>query len=34
MIDGRIVRAGGSELALALEEKGYDFIREEVLSGQ
>ena len=32
MLDGRIVRDGGPELALALEEKGYDFIREEVAS--
>jgi Fe-S cluster assembly ATP-binding protein len=32
MMDGRIVREGGPELALELEEKGYDFIREEVLS--
>jgi len=30
MLDGRIVRAGGPELADKLEEKGYDFIREEV----
>jgi Fe-S cluster assembly ATP-binding protein len=30
MLDGRIVREGGSELADELEEKGYDFIREEV----
>ena len=30
MIDGRIVREGGPELADELEEKGYDFIREEV----
>lgn len=30
MMDGRIVREGGSELALELEEKGYDWIREEV----
>ena len=30
MIDGRIVREGGAELALELEEKGYDFLREEV----
>jgi Fe-S cluster assembly ATP-binding protein len=30
MLDGRIVREGGSELAGELEEKGYDFIREEV----
>ena len=26
---GRIVKSGGKELALALEEKGYDWIREE-----
>ena len=32
MMDGRIVREGGPELALELEEKGYDWIREEVLS--
>jgi Fe-S cluster assembly ATP-binding protein len=30
MIDGRIVRSGGKELALALEEKGYAWIEEEV----
>ena len=30
MLDGRIVREGGSELADELEDKGYDFIREEV----
>ena len=30
LMDGRIVREGGPELALELEEKGYDFIREEV----
>ncbi len=30
MLDGRIVREGGSELADELEEKGYDFIRAEV----
>ena len=29
MVDGRIVKSGGKELALALEEKGYDWIREE-----
>jgi Fe-S cluster assembly ATP-binding protein len=27
---GRIVRSGGKELALALEEKGYDWIKDEV----
>ncbi len=30
LMQGRIVREGGPELALELEEKGYDFIREEV----
>ncbi len=30
MLNGRIVREGGAELADDLEEKGYDFIREEV----
>ena len=30
MLDGRIVREGGAELADQLEEEGYDFIREEV----
>jgi Fe-S cluster assembly ATP-binding protein len=30
MIDGRIVRSGGKELAMALEEKGYAWIEEEV----
>jgi Fe-S cluster assembly ATP-binding protein len=29
MLDGRIVREGGPELASDLEDKGYDFIREE-----
>jgi len=29
MVDGRIVRSGGKELAIELEEKGYDWIREE-----
>jgi len=30
MLDGRIVREGGPDLADTLEEQGYDFIREEV----
>ena len=34
MMDGRVVRDGGPELALELEEKGYDWIREEVISGK
>jgi Fe-S cluster assembly ATP-binding protein len=33
MLDGRIVREGGPELADELEDKGYDFIREEVAAG-
>ncbi|MEP7071065.1 MAG: Fe-S cluster assembly ATPase SufC [Verrucomicrobiota bacterium] len=28
MVQGRIVRSGGKELALELEEKGYDWIRQ------
>ena len=31
---GRIVRSGGKELALELEEKGYDWIREAAATGQ
>ena len=30
LIDGRIVREGGAELADQLEDQGYDFVREEV----
>ena len=30
MLDGRIVREGGPELADQLEDKGYDWVREEV----
>ena len=30
MLEGRIVREGGSELAEELEDKGYDFIRDQV----
>jgi Fe-S cluster assembly ATP-binding protein len=30
MMNGRIVREGGSELALEVEERGYDWIREEL----
>jgi Fe-S cluster assembly ATP-binding protein len=29
LMDGRIVRSGGHELALELEERGYDWLREE-----
>jgi Fe-S cluster assembly ATP-binding protein len=30
LVDGRIVRTGGRELAAELEQKGYDFVREEL----
>jgi Fe-S cluster assembly ATP-binding protein len=30
LMDGRIVKSGGRELALTLEEKGYDWIKDEV----
>ncbi len=30
LVDGRIVRSGGKELALQLEEKGYDWILDEL----
>jgi Fe-S cluster assembly ATP-binding protein len=29
MVDGRIVLSGGAELALELESRGYDFVREK-----
>jgi Fe-S cluster assembly ATP-binding protein len=29
LLDGRIVRSGGKELALTLEEKGYDWLKED-----
>ena len=29
LVDGRIVRSGGKELALELEAKGYDWIKQE-----
>jgi len=28
LVNGRIVMSGGSELALELEEKGYEWVRE------
>lgn len=34
LMDGKIVRSGGKDLAETLEEKGYDWIREEVESGR
>ena len=30
LVDGKIVRSGGSELAFELEEKGYEWIRESM----
>lgn len=30
MYEGRIVKSGGKELALELEEKGYDWIKKEI----
>jgi Fe-S cluster assembly ATP-binding protein len=30
MVQGRIARSGGKELALELEEKGYDWVKDEV----
>ena len=33
MLDGRIVREGGPELADQLEEQGYEWVREEVAAG-
>jgi Fe-S cluster assembly ATP-binding protein len=37
MLGGRIVETGGADLALHLEEKGYDWVREkheEVVNGR
>lgn len=34
LVDGRIVRSGGRELAEQLEEKGYDWLRQEIEAGQ
>ncbi len=33
LLDGRIVRSGGRELAVELEQKGYEWLRESVGSG-
>ena len=32
MADGKIVKSGGPELALELEAKGYDFLKEPALA--
>ncbi len=34
LVDGRIVRTGGRELAAELENKGYDFVREQLYAGR
>ena len=34
LVEGRIVRTGGRELAAELEAKGYDFVREELYAGR
>jgi Fe-S cluster assembly ATP-binding protein len=34
LIDGRMVRSGGRELALELEAKGYEWIKEAIESGE
>jgi len=34
LFDGRIIKSGGKDLALELEEKGYDWIKEEFASKQ
>jgi Fe-S cluster assembly ATP-binding protein len=31
MINGQIVRSGGAELALQLEDQGYEWVRDEML---
>jgi Fe-S cluster assembly ATP-binding protein len=33
LFEGRIVKSGGKELALELEEKGYDWIKNEMEAG-
>ena len=33
MLDGRIAKSGGKDLALELEEKGYDWVEKEVAAG-
>ncbi len=33
LVDGRIVRSGDKTLALELEEKGYDWIKDEITAG-
>ncbi|MEL7170534.1 MAG: Fe-S cluster assembly ATPase SufC, partial [Bacteroidota bacterium] len=30
LVNGRIVKSGGKELALELEAKGYDWIKQDI----
>ncbi len=32
LLDGRMVKSGGPELAMTLEEKGYDWVKKEVVN--
>jgi len=32
LVNGRIVESGGKELALKLEEHGYDWVKEEAMT--
>jgi len=32
LLDGRMVKSGGPELAEVLEERGYDWVKKEVMS--
>lgn len=34
MLDGKLVKSGGIELARQIDARGYDFVREEVVAGQ
>ena len=34
LVDGKIVRSGGKELALELEDKGYSWLEEQVQAGE
>jgi Fe-S cluster assembly ATP-binding protein len=34
LLDGRIVKSGGKELALELEEKGYEWLKAHAVEPQ
>jgi Fe-S cluster assembly ATP-binding protein len=34
LVDGRIEKSGGKELALELEQKGYEWIEQEVAAAR